>query len=217
MSKYEEEAQRLGKLVTEKNAAYGSSFEKTGDFLGLLYPSGLKPEQYRDALAIVRVFDKMMRIANKKDAFGESPWNDIAGYGLLMSAEERVDNLGNRCGTCNGNLSEREPGCFVCTSPDCIIGRGNIIDAAPRLPGCSVNEATLASKKCAACGMETQRFDIGHYRCMNSSCIIGRRNIADVAKKSGTILRSCPTCGTAMTEPRPRFWQCTNCKTEVAK
>lgn len=35
-------------------------------------------------LAIVRVFDKMMRIATDKDAFGEDPWRDIAGYAILL-------------------------------------------------------------------------------------------------------------------------------------
>ena len=31
-------------------------------------------------LAITRVVDKLFRIANRKDAFGENPWQDIAGY-----------------------------------------------------------------------------------------------------------------------------------------
>lgn len=80
-------AQQIGALVAEKNAAYGSSFSKCGEFLRLLYPDGLKPEQYRDALLIVRIFDKLMRIATAKDALGENPYRDIAGYGLLGAAE----------------------------------------------------------------------------------------------------------------------------------
>jgi len=74
---------QIGELVDEKNAAYGSSFAECHKILGVLYPSGIKPEQYTDALAIIRVIDKLFRIANKKDAFGESPWRDIAGYALL--------------------------------------------------------------------------------------------------------------------------------------
>ena len=76
----------IGGLVEKKNAAYGDSFAKSGEFLRLLYPTGIKPEQYGDALAVVRVFDKLMRIATAKDAFGESPWRDIAGYGILGAA-----------------------------------------------------------------------------------------------------------------------------------
>ncbi len=34
-------------------------------------------------LAITRIIDKLFRIATKKDAFGESPFKDIAGYGIL--------------------------------------------------------------------------------------------------------------------------------------
>jgi hypothetical protein len=59
--------------------------------LSVLYPSGIKPEQYTDALAIIRVIDKLFRIANNKDAFAESPWRDIAGYALLgiANSEEK--------------------------------------------------------------------------------------------------------------------------------
>lgn len=84
MSSYQEIATRIADLVEEKNAAYGSSFSKCDTFLQLLYPDGVKPEQYQDMLTIVRIFDKLMRIANRKDAFGESPYGDILGYALLM-------------------------------------------------------------------------------------------------------------------------------------
>lgn len=73
----------MGKLVAEKNAAYGNSFGRAGELLALLYPDGVKPEQYRDMLAIIRVIDKLFRIVTRKDAFGESPWRDIAGYSIL--------------------------------------------------------------------------------------------------------------------------------------
>jgi hypothetical protein len=80
---YEQLGQRVGALVDVKNAAYGSAFDDAGDFLRILYPQGIQPDQYGDALALVRIFDKMKRIATDKDALGESPYQDIAGYGLL--------------------------------------------------------------------------------------------------------------------------------------
>lgn len=76
-------ATEIGELVERKNAAYGSSFAKAGEFLRLLYPDGLRPEQFTDALLLVRDFDKSMRIATDRDALGESPWADKAGYGIL--------------------------------------------------------------------------------------------------------------------------------------
>lgn len=82
-NKYELIAKEIGKLVDEKNAAYGSSFAESYKILSILYPKGIMPEQYTDALAIVRVLDKLFRIANHKNAFGESPWKDIAGYAIL--------------------------------------------------------------------------------------------------------------------------------------
>lgn len=80
---YKQIGEEIGSLVDEKNAAYGSSFAESYKVLSVLYPNGVKPEQYTDALAIIRVIDKLFRLANKKDAFGESPWRDIAGYAIL--------------------------------------------------------------------------------------------------------------------------------------
>lgn len=68
----------IGKLVEEKNKAYGNSFKKSGEFLQLLYPSGIRPDQYQDVLSLVRIFDKQMRIATDKNAYGENPYRDIA-------------------------------------------------------------------------------------------------------------------------------------------
>lgn len=82
-SQFEEIGLEIGSLVTEKNKAYGNSFAEVGNFLKILYPEGIKPEQYVDALAVVRIFDKLKRIAARKDAFNESPYGDIVGYGIL--------------------------------------------------------------------------------------------------------------------------------------
>ena len=90
-NKYENIAKEIGKLVDQKNAAYGSSFAESHKILSVLYPNGIKPEQYTDALAIVRVLDKLFRIANQKNAFGESPWKDIAGYAILGVANNEKE------------------------------------------------------------------------------------------------------------------------------
>lgn len=81
-------AKEIAKLVAEKNEAYGDSFSKADQFLQLLYPDGIRPDQYKDVLTIVRIFDKLMRIATSKNAFGESPYRDINGYSLLAALEE---------------------------------------------------------------------------------------------------------------------------------
>lgn len=86
-SKYEELGQAIGKLVTEKQIQYGDSVGKTGDILRILYPNGVQPYQYDDALLVVRVLDKLSRISQRgpegQDLGGESPWMDVSGYGLL--------------------------------------------------------------------------------------------------------------------------------------
>lgn len=81
--RFERIGTEVGKMVGEKNAAYGDSFARVDRIIRELYPDGIRPEQYRDVLGIVRVLDKLFRIATKKDAFGEDPWRDVAGYGVV--------------------------------------------------------------------------------------------------------------------------------------
>lgn len=74
-------------LLEKKNAAYGNAFNKTTEHLNLLFPDGVVPEQYSDLMFIVRILDKLNRIANssllppeegKLDAY-----RDISGYATL--------------------------------------------------------------------------------------------------------------------------------------
>lgn len=86
---YEDIGRTIGKLVTEKQRAYGDSFGKAHEILKVLFPEGVRPDQYQDMLTLVRIIDKMFRIATAKDAFGECPYSDIAGYGILGSSIKR--------------------------------------------------------------------------------------------------------------------------------
>ncbi len=90
MKKFEAIGSDIGKLVQEKNEAYGDSFSKAERILQTLYPEGVKPTDYKNMLALVRVIDKMFRIATDKDAFGESPWKDICGYAILGVANDSL-------------------------------------------------------------------------------------------------------------------------------
>lgn len=81
--RYKAAGAQIGELVDQKQAAYGDAFGKSGAVMRILYPNGISPEQMDDALAVVRVLDKLFRIATDRDALGESPWRDITGYGLL--------------------------------------------------------------------------------------------------------------------------------------
>lgn len=84
--RYREMGASVGAIVDAKALAYGDAFDKAGDFLRILYPNGMNPEDYNGALCIVRMFDKLMRIANAgggADPMAENPWADIAGYALL--------------------------------------------------------------------------------------------------------------------------------------
>lgn len=83
MKRFRAITQQLGDLVEQKNAAYGDSIATAGAALRLLYPHGIAPEQMDDALLVGRIWDKLKRVATDRDALGESPYVDIAGYAIL--------------------------------------------------------------------------------------------------------------------------------------
>ena len=82
----------LGKLLAEKTLAYGDAFSKTTQILTLLYPQGIKVQQYKDVHVLVRMLDKMSRIAQDNDPMGESPYKDLAGYAILAQANLIAQN-----------------------------------------------------------------------------------------------------------------------------
>jgi hypothetical protein len=83
----------LGQLVDEKQRQYGDAVTRVSAMLSVLYPTGVPLRAVHDALLIVRVCDKLCRISQRgsdgKDLGGESPWQDIAGYGLLGYENDR--------------------------------------------------------------------------------------------------------------------------------
>lgn len=83
---YESLGSRLGSLVDRKREQYGDSFHTFNHLLDVLYPDGISSDQYSDALAIIRVLDKLCRISRGNQG-DENAWNDIAGYAILMSKE----------------------------------------------------------------------------------------------------------------------------------
>ena len=85
--------EEVGKLVSEKQKAYGDSFGRSGECLRQMFPKGIKPSQYDDLLTIARILDKLFRIANDPEAFSENPYQDIVGYGILgmNRHDEQID------------------------------------------------------------------------------------------------------------------------------
>jgi len=95
MSNFAEIGDKVGKLVSDKQRAYGDSFGRSGECLRQMFPEGIKPNQYDDLLTIARILDKLFRIANNPTAFDENPYQDIVGYGLLgMNRHNSSDSSG---------------------------------------------------------------------------------------------------------------------------
>lgn len=82
-------ASDIGSLLQRKNIQNYHSFEKTPEILKLLYPKGVQPDQYENLLFLVRILDKVNRVA----AAGQKGQHiqdvedttlvDIAGYAIL--------------------------------------------------------------------------------------------------------------------------------------
>ena len=90
--RYEQLGAELGELVESKQRQYGDAAGRAGAIMRVLYPGGIPAHAYDDALLVVRVLDKLSRIAQRgadgRDLGGESPWRDLAGYGLLGAAKD---------------------------------------------------------------------------------------------------------------------------------
>ena len=93
MSNFEQAGRELGWLVDEKQRQYGDMISAMGPMLKILYPEGVKPDQYNDLALIVRILDKLGRITKGNGDGGESPYRDIAGYGLLGAGKMQTARL----------------------------------------------------------------------------------------------------------------------------
>jgi len=93
-NKYEKLAVEVAKIVKDKNEKYGDSYNDVPKILEFMYPNGIPITSYSDAMFVVRILDKLKRIATKNDKDGENPFKDITGYGLLALSqqEEKGDN-----------------------------------------------------------------------------------------------------------------------------
>nr|DAU09818.1 MAG TPA: Nucleotide modification associated domain 1 [Caudoviricetes sp.] len=91
MNKFEKIASDLSTILSMKNEAYGNAFDKTTQILTLLYPNGIKVDQFKDVHVLIRMLDKVARIARDNDPLGESPYMDIAGYAILSLARDEND------------------------------------------------------------------------------------------------------------------------------
>lgn len=90
ISTFKDLAYDVATLLEEKNKAYGNSHLKTGEIFRILYPDGIKPDQYTDILTLARMFDKFFRIATGNEAFQqEDARKDVVGYAMLLARRDK--------------------------------------------------------------------------------------------------------------------------------
>ena len=82
------------KIVEEKNKEYGSAFQKVTEILTILFPNGIPTNKYHDVAILIRVLDKVCRIASANDkGVKKDAWLDITGYGLLRLSEGDLNGV----------------------------------------------------------------------------------------------------------------------------
>lgn len=86
-------ATEIADLVSDRQKTYGDSFGNAGKILEVLYPNGVKADQYTDVLSIARILDKLFRIANGQ--YNDS-YRDIAGYALLGERRFQETQIGGK-------------------------------------------------------------------------------------------------------------------------
>lgn len=91
MSRYTDLGLQIGELLDHKRTCYGDTFGTVPKILELLYPKGITTAQYPDVLTVVRMLDKLCRIATGNPEDQEDSWQDLAGYSVLMMAR-RAEN-----------------------------------------------------------------------------------------------------------------------------
>jgi hypothetical protein len=91
----------IAEVVQIKGEAYGDALSSTTLCLDALYPEGMNGDDYANAALIIRILDKLKRIATNNENAGENPWLDVAGYALRAVYNARLKEF------------EEEPGAEV--------------------------------------------------------------------------------------------------------
>ena len=73
----------MAKLLARKHAAYGPR-SKTAEILGLLFPRGVQPKEYRKFSIIMEIVENLCRIGNGHD---DDSWVDILGFATLGAVD----------------------------------------------------------------------------------------------------------------------------------
>jgi hypothetical protein len=81
--------EEIGRMLANKNRKYGDSYARMAHVLPMFYPDGVPGDHLLDAVFILRIIDKLMRIASAQGDDEEDPVKDIAGYAILRMREMR--------------------------------------------------------------------------------------------------------------------------------
>lgn len=81
----------LGPFLVQKNEAYGDATRRIVSVLESFYPNGIPHNQIQNCYYMIQILNKLSRIAENNDPFGEDPWLDCAGYSVLAHSKGKLD------------------------------------------------------------------------------------------------------------------------------
>ncbi len=81
----------LGPFLVAKNEAYGDASRRIVSVLQSFYPDGIPHGQIQNCYYMIQILNKLSRIAENNDPFGEDPWLDCAGYSILAHSKVEIE------------------------------------------------------------------------------------------------------------------------------
>ena len=80
----------IEELLEKKNHSYGNSVARSADMMRALFPCGMGIQVYHRVHFMIRIFDKLCRLASPNIRREEAvdAWKDIVGYGMLALRQE---------------------------------------------------------------------------------------------------------------------------------
>ena len=80
---YEEIGGFVGLMTDRKNAALHNVLNRSGEMIRILYPHGIRTDQYGDFLILNRIIDNMCQIPSGGPALAQEAWLEIACFALM--------------------------------------------------------------------------------------------------------------------------------------
>jgi hypothetical protein len=86
--RFKEKALEVAEMLERKSEEYDAPYDSDNEFLKIMYPDGVPPNQYSNMVLCLRLYDTLKKLTKT----GDTKYIEyIAGYGILAMCEEGSD------------------------------------------------------------------------------------------------------------------------------